>query len=280
MYFGLCNGLASFQCFMNNVFTDMLDFCVIMYLDDILIFMDDPHKHSDQVHEVLRRLRLHKLYAKPEKCEFHMATTDLLGYVVTPNGISMDKVKTKAIQDWPEPRKVHDIQSFLGFANFYRHFIHNYSDIVVPLTQLTQKNIKWEFDESCRKSFNNLKAAFTTAPCLIHWKPDQQVILETDASDYAIAGTLSHQLEDSSVHPIVFHSQTLSPTELNYNTYNKELLTVYESFKVWCHYLKGCSHSIEVLTDHKNLEYFATTRMLSYYQVHWSEYLAPFNMIL
>src|SRR5467141_3846821 len=192
----------------------------------------------------------------------------------------MDEVKTKAIQDWPEPRKVRDIQSFLGFANFYRRFIYNYSDIFVPLTQLTRKNIKWEFDESCRTSFNNLKAAFTTAPCLIHWQPDQQVILETDASNYAIAGILSHQLEDGSVHPIAFHSQTLSPAELNYDTYDKELLTVYESFKVWCRYLEGCSHSIEVITDHKNLEYFTTTRMLSHHQFCWSEYLAPFNMIL
>src|SRR5882672_10960985 len=192
----------------------------------------------------------------------------------------MDEVNTKAIQDWPEPRKVCDIQSFLGFANFYRRFIHNYSDIVVPLTRLTQKNIKWEFDESCWTSFNNLKAAFTTATCLIHWHPDQQVILETDTSDYAIAGILSHQLEDGLVHPVAFHSRTLSPAELNYDTYDKELLTVYESFKVWCRYLEGCSHNIEVLTDHKNLEYFATTRMLSHQQVHWSEYLAPFNMTL
>src|SRR5467141_1007294 len=140
-----------------------------------------------------------------------MTNTDFLGYVVTPNGISMDEAKTKAIQDWPEPRKVCDIQSCLGFANFYCHFIHNYSEIVIPLTRLTWKNIKWEFDKTCWTSFNNLKATFTTAPFLIHWQPDQQVILETDTSDYAIAGILSHQLEDGLVHPVAFHSQTLSP---------------------------------------------------------------------
>src|SRR5882672_7925478 len=116
MHFGLCNSPVSFQCFMNDVFADMLDVCVIIYLDNILIFTDDPHKHSDQVHEVLRWLQLHKLYAKPKKCEFHMTTTEFLGYVITPNGISMDEAKTKAIQDWPEPRKVCDVQSFLGFA--------------------------------------------------------------------------------------------------------------------------------------------------------------------
>jgi len=133
MHFGLCNCPASFQRFMNDVFTDMLDVCVVIYLDDILIFTDDPHKHSDQVHKVLRRLRLHKLYAKPKIVSFTpLPQTSWLCHYS--NGISMDEAKTKAIQDWPEPRKVHEIQSFFGFSNFYCCFIHNYSNIVVPLT--------------------------------------------------------------------------------------------------------------------------------------------------
>jgi len=190
---------------MNEVFADMLDVCVVIYLDDILIFTDDPHKHSEQVREVLRWLRLHKLYAKPEKCEFtrQPQTSGLRRYSQWHfNGRGEDQ----AIQDWPEPRKVRDIQSFLGFANFYRRFIHNYSDICRTPTRLTRKNIKWEFDENCRTSFTTSRRVYY-GPCLIHWRPDQQVHLETDASDYAIAGILSHQLEDGSVAPHRIHSE-------------------------------------------------------------------------
>ena len=115
----------------------MLDVTVIVYLDNILIYSDNLEDHKKHVREVLRRLRKHGLYMKPEKCEFHMDTTEYLGYCLSPAGLTMAQSKVDIIRDWPEPRKVKDIQSFLGFANFYRRFIYNYSDIVVPLTRLT-----------------------------------------------------------------------------------------------------------------------------------------------
>ena len=134
MPFGLSNAPAAFQRFMNDVFSDLLDVCIVVYLDDILIYSDNPAEHEKHVHEVLTRLCKHGLYAKAEKCEFHVETTEFLGYILTPNGLQMGQEKVQMIQDWPEPWKVCDIQSFLGFANFYRRFIHGYSDIMVPLT--------------------------------------------------------------------------------------------------------------------------------------------------
>jgi RNase H-like domain found in reverse transcriptase len=96
---------------------------------------------------------------------------------------------------------------FLGFANFYRHFIYNYSDITVPLTRLTRKGIKWNVSEDCRTAFETLKKAFTTASVLTHWVPDAPILLETDASDYALAVILSIvSPDDGQVHPIAFHS--------------------------------------------------------------------------
>jgi RNase H-like domain found in reverse transcriptase len=180
--------------------------------------------------------------------------------------MSDDKVKT--IQEWPEPRKVKDIQSFLGFANFYRHFIYNYSDITIPLTRLTRKGIKWNFSEDCRTAFETLKKAFTTAPVLTHWVPDAPILLETDASDYALAAILSIvSLDDGQVHPITFHSRTFAAPKLNYDVHDKELLAIYEAFWIWRHYLKGPSYPIDVITDHKNLEYFAMTKLLTRRQV-------------
>jgi hypothetical protein len=166
----------------------------------------------------------------------------------------MDPAKVETIRNWPDPRKVRDIQSFLGFANFYRRFILKYSEIALPLVRLTRKNIKWEFTDECRKSFETLKAAFTEAPVLSHWMPEHQLTVETDASDYAIAAILSITHSDGEIHPIAFHSRTLGPSELNYDVHDKELLAIFESFRIWRHYLEGPALPVTVITDHKNLE--------------------------
>jgi RNase H-like domain found in reverse transcriptase len=150
---------------------------------------------------------------------------EYLGYILSPDGLTMSDDKVKTIQEWPEPRKVKDIQSFLGFANFYQRFIYNYSNITVPLTQLTRKGIKWNFSEDCRRAFETLKKAFTTAPILTHWVPDALILLETEASDYALAAILSIvSPDDGQVHPIAFHSRTFTAPELNYDVHDKELL--------------------------------------------------------
>jgi len=164
MPFGLTNAPAAFQHFMNDVFSDLLDVCVVVYLDDILIYSDDITQHRSHVKEVLKRLRKAGLYIKAEKSEFYSDSVKYLGYVLSLAGLTMSDAKVKTIQEWPEPKKVKDIQSFLGFANFYRRFIFNYSDIVIPLTRLTRKDTPWNFNENCRKAFNTLKQAFTTAP--------------------------------------------------------------------------------------------------------------------
>jgi hypothetical protein len=166
----------------------------------------------------------------------------------------MDPSKVQTIQDWPEPRKIKDIQSFLGFANFYRRFISDYSKIVVPLTRLTRKGVPWNFSDAARKSFEVLKSAFTSAPILTHWLPDKQMIIETDASNYALGAILSLQTDSGEIHPVAFHSRTFTPPELNYDTQDKELLAIFEAFRVWRHYLEGSGIPIDVVTDHKNLE--------------------------
>jgi len=167
MPFGLTNAPAAFQRFMNNIFSDLLDVCAVIYLDDILIYSNNMSKHHWHVKEVLKRLCKAGLYAKAEKCEFHSESVKYLGYILSPSGLTMSDDKIKIIQDWLEPKKVKDIQS-LGFANFYRRFIFNYSDIVISLTRLTRKDIPWKFDSSCQDAFNSLKKAFTSTPILTH----------------------------------------------------------------------------------------------------------------
>ena len=141
----------------------------MIYLDDILIYSNNISEHHRHVKEVLKYLCKVSFYAKAEKCKFHSELVEYLGYILSPSGLIMFNNKVKIIQDWLEPKKVKDIQFFLDFTNFYCWFIFNYSDIVIPLTCLTQKNIPWKFDSSCQDAFNSLKKAFTSAPILTHW---------------------------------------------------------------------------------------------------------------
>jgi len=218
---------------MNDVFSDLLDVCVVVYLDDILIYSNDIMQHQSHVKEVLKRLQKVKLYAKAEKYKFHSDSIKYLGYVLSPAGLTMSDTKVKTIQEWPEPKKIKDIQSFLGFTNFYRCFIFNYSDIVILLTRLTRKNTLWNFDNDCKIAFNTLKQAFISAPILTYWVLDAQLVMETDASDYALAAILSIMTKDNEIHPVAFHSRTFSAPELNYDIHDKELLAIFEAFKIW-----------------------------------------------
>jgi hypothetical protein len=145
---------------------------------------------------------------------------------------------------------------------------------------LTRKNVLCNFSDQCRKSFNALKQAFISTPVLTHWIPDAQITVETDASDYAIAAILSNTTSDGELHPVAFHSHTLAPSELNYDTHDKELLAIFSAFKSWRHYLEGSILPVDVVTDHRNLEYFSTTKLLTRRQARWSEYLSQFNFMI
>jgi len=153
---------------MNDIFFNLLDVYIVIYLDDILIYLNNISKHHWHVKEVLKHLYKTSLYAKAEKCKFHSKSVEYLRYILSSSGLTMSDNKVKIIQDWLEPKKVKDIQSFLGFTNFYYQFIFNYSNIIIPLTHLTWKDIPWKFDFSCCDAFNSLKKAFTFAPILTH----------------------------------------------------------------------------------------------------------------
>jgi len=279
MLFSLSNAPSAFQRLMNEVFADLLDMCVVIYLDDILIYSNSLEDHKGHVKEVLHRLHVNGLYASPSKCLFYKKKVEFLGFIPGPEGIQMDEEKVCTIKTWPTPCKVKDMQAFLGFTNFYRRFIYNYSKKSVPLTHLTKKNTSWNCNKDCQAVFDTLKEAFTSAPVLAHWDPEAPIMVETDASDYALAAILSTHI-NGDIHPIAFHSHTFNTAELNYDIHDKELLTVHEAFKKWQHYLEGTPLPVNMVTDHKNLTYFSGTKLLSQCQARWSEYLSQFNLTI
>ena len=212
MPFGLTNAPAVFQHLMNNVFLDLLNICILVCLDNILIHFDILEEHRRYIREVLLRRWNNKLYAHGDKCSFLGDTIEYLGFILSPNSLSISPGKVSTILEWPELCKVKDIQSFLGFANCYRRFISDYSKIIVLLTHLTRKGTLWDFSDACQSSFKSLKA-FTTALVLARWNPGDPLIVETDMSDYALGAILSTiDPLDNQVHPIAFHARTLLST--------------------------------------------------------------------
>ncbi|KAJ1581069.1 hypothetical protein NDA15_003774 [Ustilago hordei] len=198
MPFGLANAPAHFQSFINDIFRDIIGVYVVVYLDDFLIFSDTEEVHVKHVTEVLTRLRSNRLFAKLSKCEFHTKTVEFLGYIIKPTGIEMDPEKVRTVKEWPMPESIHDIQRFLGFANFYRRFIAHFAHIAKPLTSLVkpiEQFKKFELPEEAQQAFHKLIQAFTSAGVLQHFDYHLPTRLETDASDFAIAGVLKQEHE-------------------------------------------------------------------------------------
>src|SRR5258705_1834585 len=278
MPFGLTNAPAVFQRFINKVLGNLLDVCMVGYIDNILIYSDSVDQHWDHVREVLRRLQEAGLYVNPKKRNLHPDTVEYLGFILTPTGLHMDPAKVAVIQNWAEPRNVRDVPSFLGFANFYHRFIVDYSQMTLPLTNLCKKATPWNFGERETTTFQTLKNAFSTALVLCHWAPDLQMTVETDVSDHAIAGILSVTTKDNEIRPVAFFSRSLQGVEKNYDTHDKELLAIFEAFKNWRHFLEGSAEVIDTVTNHKNLEYFMSSKKLSCCQARWAEFLGQFNM--
>ena len=176
------------------------------------------------------------------------------------------------VLDWPAPKSVRELQSFLGFANFYRRFIQNCSGIISPLTDNLKKNTSFQWMEKCEVAFRAFKRQFTEAPVLAHYREYRETVLEMDASMYAIGGVLSQRNEAGEMHLVTFMSRKLIAAERNYDTYDRELLAIIEAVRIWRHYLEGLVHFTS-RTDHRNLEYFRTPRTISGRQARWSNHL-------
>ncbi|KAF8747627.1 hypothetical protein RHS01_11313 [Rhizoctonia solani] len=260
MTFGLTNAPAAFQHFMNELFKDLLDVCVIIYLDDILIYSKDDAAHTKHVHEVLKQLMDNQLFCKASKCTFHVNSVEYLGIIVSDKGFSLDKLKIQAVQEWPVPTKVKEVQSFLGFANFLRRF-----------------DTPWKWDTREQEAFQGLKDAITNAPVLRHTDPTKPYFLETDASGAALGAILSQRQEDGCLHPLGFLSESFKGAEQNYDTHDKELLAIIRSFEYWRIFLEGTLHPITVFTDHRNLEYWKESRTFNRRHAQWHLLLAGYN---
>jgi hypothetical protein len=197
MPFGLANAPATFQAYINKALGELVDTICVVFLDDIMIYSKSIEAHVQHVRSVLIRLKAFGLFCNLKKCKFFVTEVDFLGFIVGTAGVSMDPRKVDTITSWPTPATYPDLQSFLGFCNFYRRFIEAYSKVTHPLTSLLKgsKNGKKEgpfwWPDDAEQAFRKLIKAFTTAPMLMHFDPRRRIRVETDASVFAIAAILS-----------------------------------------------------------------------------------------
>lgn len=281
MPFGLTNAPAVFQSLVNDILRDMLNLFVFVYLDDILIFSKSKKEHILHVRQVLQRLLENQLFVKAEKCDFHQSSVSFLGFIIDTGGIRMDPSKVNAVMNWPVPSDRKQLQRFLGFANFYRRFIRNYSSVAAPLHALTSLFSKFQWNQQADEAFRDLKQRFASAPILTLPDPKLQFIVEVDASSVGVGGILSQRNpEDNKVHPCAFFSKKLSSTERNYDVGNRELLAIKLALEEWRHWLEGAEQPFLVWTDHKNLEYIRTAKRLNSRQARWALFFNRFSFTL
>ena len=263
MPFGLTGGPASWQRFINNLLWEYLNEFCTAYLDDILIYSTSMKEHRQHVRKVLTKLREAGIPADVDKCEFHVTETKYLGLMISTEGIKMDPAKVDAIKQWDLPTCVREVRLFIGFCNFYCQFIRDFSKIAGPLNTLTKKDVKFEWNEQCNRAFESLKQRVCKAPILMDFDPSKQCRLETDSSDYVNAGVLSQEDDNGILHPVAYFSKRMISAECNYKIYDKELLAIIQYFEKWRPELEGTAMPVKVLTDHKGLEYFMTTKKLT-----------------
>jgi len=267
---------------MNDIFrTIIAEGIVVVYLDDILIFTKTEEEHEQAVWRVLEILVEYKLFLYLEKCEFHWKQIEYLGLVILENKVAMDPVKVTRVRDWPTLENRTNVQAFIGFVNFYRRFIWDFSTIARPLFDLTHSDKAWSWNIKEQEAFECLKMAVTTAPVLVSPQDSEPFRIEADSSDFASRAVLSQQLPgEEKWHPVAFYSKSLSLVERNYEIHDKEMLAIIRALEEWRHFLEGARHLVEIWMDHKNLEYFMTAKKLNRRQARWSLYLARFNFKL
>ena len=224
------------------------------------------------------RMKEEDLHLKLTKCAFDQTEVEYLGLVVRDGEVLMDPTKLKAMEQWEPPKLVKVIRSFIGFCNFYRKFIPNFSALARPLHDLTKKGVNFHWGKDQDNAFIKLKETFLSA--LVIKMPDttKPFFVMTDTSLMALGGVLMQKDSNGDLHPWAYHSATFSPAEQNYNIYNRELLTVIQALKEWQHYLTRTKHLVTVITDHKNLGYFKQPQNLSHRQARWWLFLQQYDI--
>ena len=245
----------------------------MVFVDDILIYSKFEEDHGGHLRVVLQTLKEHKLYAKFSKCEFWLTEVRFLGHVVSASGVSVDLETVEAVMSCERPKSVFEIHSFLGLAGYYMRFIEDFSRLSEPMTRLTLKEVKFEWNELCERAFQELKRRPTTGPILLTLERGQRYIVYCDASKDRLRCVL---MQFGKV--VAYGSRKLKSHDQSYPTHDMELAAIVFALKAWLHYLYD--EQFEVFSDYKSLKYILTHWDLNMRQHRWMEYLEDYDFTL
>nr|URM60731.1 ZF-HD family protein [Gymnema sylvestre] len=275
MPFGLCNAPGTFQRCMVSIFSDLLEHCMEVFMDDFTVYGNSFDECLDNLGSVLQRCIEKNLVLNFEKCHFMVKQGIVLGHVISKDGIQVDKSKVDIIASLPYPTCVRDVRSFLGHAGFYRRFIKDFSKIALPLSRLLQKETDFVFDDPCKASFDELKRRLTSPPIIQPPIWDLPFELMCDASNFALGAVLSQRVDRVS-HVIAYASRTLDSAQANYTTTEKEFLAVVFALDKFRPYLLGAK--VIVYTDHAALKFLLKKPEAKPRLIRWMLLLQEFDI--
>ena len=217
-----------------------------------MIFSETLEDHLNHLTEVISRLRTAGLKLKPAKCHFIRQHVEYLGHLITPDGISPNPARIQAVQDFPVPTSVKEVQQFVGLASYYRRFIAGFANIAQPLHNLTRKGAVFTWTDQCKEAFKVLKSKLISSPVLCYPDFSRSFCLETDASIKGLGAILSQHHSDGKLHPVAYASRALAPQEKKYAATEMETLAVVWAVSHFHAYLYG--HDVVVYTDHSAVQ--------------------------
>jgi len=270
MSFGLCNAPATFQRCMLAIFSDLVETCIEVFMDDFSVFGSTFNECLENLDTVLKRCATTNLVLNWEKCHFMVTEGIVLGHKISCRGIEVDRAKVEVIEKLPPPTNIKGIRSFLGHAYFYRRFIKDFSKIAKPLCNLLNKESSFNFDEDCMNAFETLKEKLISAP---NWKCNFELMY--DASDYAVGAVLG-QRKEKIFYVIHYASKVLNEAQSNYTTTEKELLAIVYALEKFISYLIGSR--VVVFTDHAAIKYLLTKSNSKPKLIRWILLLQEFDL--
>ena len=275
--FGLTSAPSTFERLMETVLRGLHWKTLLIYLDDIIVFSKDLDSHLERLKEVFVRLQEAGLKLKPAKCRLFADRVHYLGHVVSASGVETEESKVTAVKEWPVPRHKKDVRAFLGTCGYYRRFIHNYSDISRPLSQLSSKHARFEWTEKCKLAFQELKERLTSAPILAYPNHSLPFLLDTDASGVGTGAVLS-QIQDGHERVIAYFSKMYTKEQRNYCVTRQELLAIINVVKHFRPLLFGREFTIR--TDHASLPWLLRMPNPAGQLARWLEILTEYNFQL
>ncbi|XP_030760526.1 uncharacterized protein LOC115885682 [Sitophilus oryzae] len=253
MPFGLRNAAQTQQCLVDAIFGPKFEPHIFTYLDDILVISEDFDHHIKLLTEVREKLREAGLTINLKKCDFFKTTLKFLGYVVGSNSLRTDPDKVSAMANYPRPRTTTEIKRFVGLCSWYRRFIKDFSTLMSPINNLlkgSKKGQSIEWNTKAENSFLHIKDLLLSAPILSQPNFSEKFFIESDASDTGLGGVLLQKI-DGENKIIAYASRSLSRTERNYSTVEKECLAVLFNIEKFRCYIEGVPFS--VVTDNHSL---------------------------